>query len=104
MSVDSFKHSAQAESNRRAKATELARFLWDRDIDGNQMLAFSDKWRRKLARAAAVNPPSSIATWQATAELLAAKKQWLERGNQAHPAAARAQLEDQGAWFPEPVA
>jgi hypothetical protein len=104
MSIDPFKHSATAEANRKAKATTLARFLWDRDISGPQVLAFSDKWRRKLARAAAVNPPSSITTWEVAAELLAAKQQWLDRGNHEHAAAARNHLEDQGTWIPEPAA
>jgi hypothetical protein len=35
--VDPFRHGAHAEANRMLKARQLARWLWDRDIGGDQM-------------------------------------------------------------------
>lgn len=67
---DPFRHGAYAESNRLLKAKQLARWLWDRNISGEQVLGFSQKWRNKIARAAGVNPPSTLETWIRAVELM----------------------------------
>ncbi len=68
--IDPFRHGTKAEANRLQKAKELARWLWDRNIGGEQVLGFTNKWRNKIARAAGVNPPSTLETWTVAAELM----------------------------------
>lgn len=102
MDAASFRYSSTAENNRKAKATTLARFLWDRNISGEELLAFSDAHRRRIARAVEINPPSTIDTWELTADLLAQKAEWLER-NPEHPAGYRNELDNREMWCPEPL-
>lgn len=102
-SPEVFRHSDRAEANRAAKAKTLARWLWDRGIDGDDLIAFSPAHRRRVARAAGVNPPSGIDTWAATAELLDAKAAWVA-DHPGHPSGLRAHEDERAAWAPEPAA
>lgn len=94
---DPFSHGAKATANRAAKAKALARWLWDRNIDGPTMLGFTDKYRREIARNAGVNPPSSLATWQMAAVLIAQMEVRLA-ADPLNLAVARHQLDQHGRW------
>nr|WP_174565348.1 hypothetical protein [Rhodococcus yunnanensis] len=98
-----FAHSDQAAKSRRDKATALARYVWDRGIDGAELLALSDAVRRKLARAADISPPSTMETWNITAELLDVKNLWA-RNNPAHPSATPMHGEEKIMWVKPPIA
>jgi len=101
MDAASFRHSDTAASNRDAKSKLLARFCWDRNITTINLADFSPGHLRSIARAAGVNPPSSMETWNKVIELILAKEEWLKR-NQGHPAGDRHALEDRDTWVPEP--
>lgn len=94
---DPFSHSSKAVANRMSKAKTLARWLWDRDIDGQTMLGFTDKFRRAIARNAGVNPPSSLTTWQLAAVLIAQMEVRLA-ADPANPAVVRHHVEERGRW------
>lgn len=80
--IDPFTHGAHAEANRLVKAKQLARWLWDRNIDGEEVLGFTNKWRNKIARAAGVNPPSTLETWTVAVELMGRMAQLADSGTQ----------------------
>lgn len=95
--VDHFSHGAYAEANRLMKARALARWLWDRNISGEQVLGFTNKWRNKIARASGVNPPSTLETWTLAAELMGRMEQLT--GSEA---SARHHLDEHDQWANEP--
>lgn len=95
--VDPFRHGAHAEANRMLKARQLARWLWDRDIGGDQVLGFSNKWRNKIARAAGVNPPSTLETWTVAVDLMGRMQQLADSGTQPE-ASERQHLEEHEQW------
>lgn len=97
---DPFKHSDKAAANRLVKARTLARWLWDRGIDGDELVACTPALRRRIARAAGVNPPSGIDTWSVVAEMLDEKDEWLGR-HPGHPSGARAHEGEKADWIPE---
>lgn len=101
MDMSSFTHSDTAEANRENKAKSLARFCWDRNINSIELMDFSDAHRRRLARAAGVNPPSTLETWEKAVALMLQKQEWLQR-NPGHPAGDRHALDERGEWVPEP--
>ncbi|MBH0777034.1 hypothetical protein [Nocardia bovistercoris] len=100
--VADYAHTDASVSRRAEKARRLAAYLWDRDISGPELLGLSAATRRKLARAAGANPPSTEETWSAVAELLAAKLAWSAR-NPGHPAARRPHAEEKILWVKPPV-
>lgn len=92
-----YAHSAAAEAGRAAKARRVAGYLWDRDISGAELLALPNAVRRKLARVAGVNPPSTDETWQQVARLLDEKTAWAAR-HPDHPAARRTAVDEKLLW------
>lgn len=92
-----FAHTEQAARNRRDKALGIARYVWDRNISGDELLALSDSQLKKLARAAGAHPPRTIETWTTVAELLREKAEWAEK-NPNHPAAARQNADEKIMW------
>lgn len=97
-----FAHTDQAERKRLEKATALARFVWDRAITGDELHRLPDAQRRKLARAAGVNPPSGAATWDVVGTLLARKDAWAA-SHPDHPAATPAHADEKIMWVKPPV-
>lgn len=97
-----YAHSPAAEAGRAAKARQLAGYLWDRDISASELLELAGPVRRKLARAAGVNPPSTEETWRSVARLLDDKAVWAAR-HPAHPAARRPHTEEKLLWVKPPV-
>lgn len=97
---DPFRHSEKAAANRLVKATVLARWLWDRGIDGDELVACGAAQRRRMARAAGVNPPSGIDTWSVVAEMLDEKSAWMER-HPGHPSGAREHEDEKSQWIGE---
>jgi hypothetical protein len=100
--VSDYAHSGHAEAMRAEKTVRLARFAWDRGISGAELRGLDAATRRKLARAAGVNPPSTDETWAAVAELLNRKEAWASR-NPGHPAALRAHPDEKLMWVKPPV-
>lgn len=98
--IDPFRHGSKAEANRLQKAKELARWLWDRNIGGEQVLGFTNKWRNKIARAAGVNPPSTLETWTVAAELMERMAQLADSGTQPG-ASERHHLDEHEQWATE---
>ena len=95
--IDPFRHGTKAEANRQQKAKELARWLWDRDISGEQVLSYTNKWRNKIARAAGVNPPSTLETWTVATELMERMAQLA--GSGSRPGASdRHHLDEHEQW------
>lgn len=97
-----FAHTDQADRKRREKATSLARYIWDRDISGADLSGLTDEQRRKLARAAGVNPPSGAETWETVVELLGRKDAWA-REHRDHPSATPAHRDEKILWIKPPV-
>ncbi|OZF05730.1 hypothetical protein CH300_10780 [Rhodococcus sp. 15-1154-1] len=98
-----FAHSEQAAKSRQDKATALARYIWERGIDGSELLAMTDAARRKLARAADITPPSTLETWTMTAELLDRKNEWAA-SNSSHPSASPKHADEKIMWVKPPIA
>ncbi|WP_327148066.1 hypothetical protein [Nocardia sp. NBC_01329] len=97
-----YAHSPAAEAGRAAKARQLAGYLWDRDISGSELLDMPTTVRRKLARAAGANPPSTEETWHSVAQLLDEKAHWAAH-RPDHPAAARQHTDEKLLWVKPPV-
>ncbi|WP_067654427.1 hypothetical protein [Nocardia harenae] len=97
-----YTHNDHAARSRAEKARALATYLWDRDIDAAELRAFTPAARRKLARAAGTNPPSTDETWDVVAELLAEKAAWAAR-NPGHLAARRPHADEKLMWVKPPV-
>jgi hypothetical protein len=97
-----YAHSDAAARSRAEKARRLAGFIWERGITGAELLAMSTALRRKLARAAQTNPPSTEETWQSVAALLDEKDAWAER-HPDHPAALRAHRDEKLLWVKPPI-
>lgn len=97
-----YAHSDFAAKGRAEKARRLAAYIWQRDITGAELLALSPATRRKLARAADTNPPSTDETWSLTARLLDEKDSWAQR-HPNHPAAQRTCSEEKILWVKPPV-
>ncbi|WP_328398789.1 hypothetical protein [Nocardia sp. NBC_00416] len=97
-----YAHSPAAEAGRAAKARQLAGYLWDRDISGADLLDMAAAVRRKLARAAGANPPSSEETWRSVAQLLDEKALWATR-HPTHTAAQRPHSDEKLLWVKPPV-
>ncbi|MET7767220.1 hypothetical protein [Nocardia sp. NPDC005366] len=102
LDVADYAHTDASVSRRAEKARRLAAYLWDRDISGAELLDMSGATRRKLARAADTNPPSTDETWTAAARLLDEKQAWSQR-NPGHPAGERAYVEEKILWVKPPV-
>ena len=98
--MDPFRHGAHAEANRLTKARQLARWLWDRDIDGERVLGFTNKWRNKIARAAGVNPPSTLETWTVAVELMMRMEELAAAGTQPE-AGERHHMDEHEQWSTE---
>nr|WP_296764902.1 hypothetical protein [Rhodococcus sp. (in: high G+C Gram-positive bacteria)] len=98
-----FAHSEQAAKSRHDKATALARYIWDRGIDSEELLALPDATRRKLARAADLSPPSTMETWTIAAELLDRKNAWAQ-DNADHPSATPDHADEKIMWVKPPIA
>ncbi|CCF62078.1 hypothetical protein [Nocardia cyriacigeorgica] len=97
-----YAHSDAAARSRAEKARRLAGFVWERGITGAELLAMPAALRRKLARAARTNPPSTDETWQSVARLLDEKDAWAAR-HPEHPAATRAHLDEKLLWVKPPI-
>lgn len=97
-----YAHSDHASRSREEKARRLAGYVWARGISGAELLDLPLAQRRKLARAADTNPPSTDETWQAVAALLDEKDAWAAR-NPAHQAARRDHLDEKILWVKPPV-
>ncbi|OJF78835.1 hypothetical protein [Nocardia seriolae] len=97
-----YAHSDHASRSREEKARRLAAYVWDRGISGDELLAMPTAQRRKLARAADTNPPSTEETWQVVARLLADKDAWAPR-HPDHPAARRERRDEKILWVKPPV-
>jgi hypothetical protein len=100
--VNDYAHSDSAEARRADKTVRLARFAWDRGISGTELLGLDSAARRRLARTAEANPPSTDETWAAVARLLDDKDAWATR-NPDHPAAARMHPDEKLMWVKPPV-
>ncbi|NLG56545.1 MAG: hypothetical protein GX542_13020 [Rhodococcus sp.] len=101
-SAPDFAHTEQAARNRREKAIGIARYVWDRAIAADELLALPEDALRKLARAADAHPPRSRETWQAVADLLDEKSRWAAAHPQ-HPAAVPAHEDEKIMWIKPPV-
>ncbi|MGB7361955.1 MAG: hypothetical protein WA931_02870, partial [Rhodococcus sp. (in: high G+C Gram-positive bacteria)] len=66
------------------------------------LLAMPADQRRKLARAADINPPSSDETWNVAAKLLEEKSEWA-RSHPEHESARRAHADEKILWVKPPV-
>ncbi|MBO0853749.1 MAG: hypothetical protein J2P18_08275 [Nocardia sp.] len=97
-----YAHSDHANCGRAEKARRLAAYLWQRGITGGELAAIPGPLRRKLARAAETNPPSTDETWALVGRLLEEKDAWAAR-NPDHPAARRDQLDEKILWVKPPV-
>ncbi|MCP2320051.1 hypothetical protein APR12_005429 [Nocardia amikacinitolerans] len=97
-----YAHSDASVSRRAEKARRLAVYLWDRDISGAELRDMPAATRRKLARAAETNPPSTDETWLVVARLLDEKNAWAAR-NPGHAAAARAHVDEKLLWVKPPI-
>ncbi|MBY6365305.1 hypothetical protein [Rhodococcoides corynebacterioides] len=97
--ADRYAHSDVAERSRREKAVALARYLWDRDISADDLAAMPAATRRKLARAAEINPPSSDETWTVVARLLEEKAAWAA----GRPETPRPNRDEKILWVKPPV-
>ncbi|MGQ4596424.1 hypothetical protein [Nocardia sp. R6R-6] len=97
-----YAHSEAAAKSRTEKALRLAGYLWQRGITGAEVLAMSAAVRRKLARAAATNPPSTDETWLTVAKLLKQKDDWATR-HPEHPAARREHVDEKLLWVKPPI-
>ncbi|MFI9504792.1 hypothetical protein [Nocardia sp. NPDC052566] len=97
-----YAHGDFATRSRAEKARRLAAFIWDRGITGAELTAMPAAQRRKLARAADTNPPSTDETWVAVARLLEEKDAWAAR-HPDHPAARRAHGGDKLMWVKPPI-
>ncbi|MFC3966372.1 hypothetical protein [Nocardia jiangsuensis] len=97
-----YTHTDHAARSRAEKARALAAYLWDRDIAAAELRALSPATRRKLARAAGTNPPSTDETWDVAAALLAEKDAWAAR-HPDHPAAGRPHADEKLLWVKPPV-
>lgn len=97
-----FAHSEQAAKSRQDKATVLARYIWERGISGSELLALTDASRRKLARAADSTPPSTMETWNITAQLLDRKSEWAA-ANPDHPSARPVHADEKIMWVKPPI-
>lgn len=97
-----FAHGDFATSRRAEKARRLAAYLWDRGITGAEVAAMDAAVRRKLARAADTNPPSTDETWTVVTRLLDEKDAWAAR-NPDHPAARRTATAEKLMWVKPPV-
>ncbi|WP_040775314.1 hypothetical protein [Nocardia pneumoniae] len=97
-----YAHSEAAAKSRAEKARRLAGYLWQRGITGAEVLAMSAPVRRKLARAAETNPPSTDETWVTVATLLAEKDDWAAR-HPEHPAARREHADEKLLWVKPPI-
>ncbi|MFD1813320.1 hypothetical protein [Rhodococcus gannanensis] len=97
-----FAHTEAAARRRREKATHLARFVWDRAITGDELLAMADDRLRKLAREAGANPPSTRETWTVVAELLGEKTRWAD-AHPDDPRAVPAYADEKITWVKPPL-
>ncbi|MEU7633887.1 hypothetical protein AB0C34_28585 [Nocardia sp. NPDC049220] len=98
-----YAHNDTAAKSRAEKARRLASYLWQRGISGTELLALPAPIRRKLARAAETNPPSTDETWATVAELLDEKDGWAVR-NPDHPSATRQHTDEKLLWVKPPIA
>ena len=101
-STPDFAHSPGSGSMRREKAITLARFIWDRGISRTELQAFSEEQRRKLARAAGVNPPSTHETWDLVDDLIKLKNEWAQ-AHPGHPSALPGKLDEKIMWVKPPI-
>ncbi len=97
-----YAHSDHASKSRAEKARRLAAYIWDRGITGAELLDMPAATLRKLARAAATNPPSTGETWTNVAHLLDEKDTWAGR-NPNHPAAQRNRTDEKLLWVKPPI-
>lgn len=97
-----YAHSDAAERSRRDKAVALARYLWDRGITADDLASLAADTRRKVARAADINPPSTDETWTVVAGLLTEKADWA-RENPDHPSALHPHSDEKILWVKPPV-
>ncbi len=97
-----YAHSDFAAKGRAEKARRLAAYIWQRGITGAELLALPAAARRKLARAADTNPPSTDETWSVAGQLLDEKDAWAAR-NPDHPAAQRDHLDEKILWVKPPI-
>ncbi|MFI6867708.1 hypothetical protein [Nocardia sp. NPDC050406] len=100
--TNAYAHSNAAEHARLDKARRLAAYVWHRDITSAELLNMPMPQRRKLAREANANPPSTDETWQVVARLLDEKDAWATR-NPGHPAARRQHTDEKITWVKPPV-
>lgn len=97
-----YAHTDHASKGRAEKARRLAAYLWQRGISGAEVATIPAATRRKLARAADTNPPSTDETWALVARLLDEKDGWATR-NPNHPAAQRDHTDEKILWIKPPV-
>lgn len=97
-----YAHTDHASKGRADKARRLAAYLWQRDICGTELTVMPAATRRKLARAADTNPPSTGETWELVARLLDDKDDWAAR-NPQHSAARREHADEKIMWVKPPV-
>lgn len=102
MAHPDFAHTDGADSKRQEKAVTLARFVWELGISSTELAGLADGTRRKLARAAGVNPPGTHETWDLTGALLDRKDEWA-RAHPDHPGAAPARRDEKIMWIKPPI-
>lgn len=100
--MNEFAHTDSAENARLLKARRLAAYVWQRGISGAELMDLPMAQRRKLAREADTNPPSTDETWQVVARLLDEKDTWAAR-HPEHPAARREHADEKILWVKPPV-
>ncbi|MEV0293886.1 hypothetical protein [Nocardia sp. NPDC050710] len=97
-----YAHTDASVSRRAEKARRVAAYLWDRGVTAAELGDLPAAVRRKLARAAGINPPSTDETWSVVARLLDDKDAWAAR-HPDHPAARRGHTDEKILWVKPPV-
>jgi hypothetical protein len=82
-----YTRTSQADTNRAAKARQLAHWCWHHAIPPTDITTWDQPTRRRAARTAGVNPPHRLSpTWDLVTALLDQMAIWADR----HPDDARA--------------
>lgn len=87
-----YAHTREAETNRIVKARMIARHAYDHSVPVEDLIAAlhhgDNAQLARIARAAGVTVPGTLATWQAAIDALTALEEWAA-GNPSHAKAAR---------------
>lgn len=102
MTTVDYAHTGVALENRRVKAAAIAAWCWDRALAPEVVGQLPEAVRRRLARAAGVEP-GSWETWALVVSMLEQKTVWAD-AHSGDPRAGRAAVGDVPGWlFPAPA-